>query len=231
MQKAISVLKLALIAMIAVGLPLLLIWRQPEFVDQFRTIDGVNAFLDRYETIGMFVYIGMQIIQTVITFIPGQVVQMAGGYVYGVLLGFTLSIVGIAIGTIIAFYISRLLGRKAIYVLFGEEKINRFVTKLNSKRGFAIIFVLYLVPGVPKDLIVYAAGISEMRLQTLLILSLSGRTPAMLISLLIGVMLQQGRYSIMIVLAVVVILLAIIGYWKRDQLTHLTDRIYQKLNK
>ena len=86
----------------------------------------------------------------------------------------------------ITFYLARLLGKDAMHLIFGEERIGKFIHHLNSKRAFAIILVLFLIPGFPKDLITYAAGVSEVKMKPFLLLSLVGRTPAMMGTVMMG---------------------------------------------
>ena len=81
-----------------------------------------------------------------------------------------------------------------MYLIFGEEKITKFIDQLNSKRAFAILFVLFLIPGLPKDLITYAAGLYHIKLKAFLILSLIARTPALMGTLIMGSMLYDRSY-------------------------------------
>ena len=83
MRTFLSIAKLLLLAGIVIALPIYVYFEYPEFLNQFRTMEGVNAFLDRYQTASLFVYLGLQIIQIIISIIPGQFIQFAGGYAYG----------------------------------------------------------------------------------------------------------------------------------------------------
>lgn len=216
---------------IVIGIPIYIYLECPEFIDQFRTMEGVNSFLARYKTIGVFVLIGLQVIQILLSVIPGQFIQFAAGYAYGFWFGYILAMIGIAIGTLITFYMARLLGKDAMHVIFGEARITKFVNQLNSKKAFAIILVLFLIPGLPKDLVTYAAGVSEFRFKPFLILSLAGRTPALMGTIMMGSMLHKGSYFGLIVLGIGAIVAFFICFIKRQQLTAYADYIYNKLMK
>lgn len=216
---------------IVIGIPIYIYLEYPEFIDQFRTMEGVNSFLARYKTIGVFVLIGLQVIQILLSVIPGQFIQFAAGYAYGFWFGYILAMIGIAIGTLITFYMARLLGKDAMHVIFGEARITKFVNQLNSKKAFAIILVLFLIPGLPKDLVTYAAGVSEFRFKPFLILSLAGRTPALMGTIMMGSMLHKGSYFGLIVLGIGAIVAFFICFIKRQQLTAYADYIYNKLMK
>jgi uncharacterized membrane protein YdjX (TVP38/TMEM64 family) len=226
MKKFLSILKLLALLTIIIGLPTYVYFQYPELIDQFRTMEGVNEFLARYKTSSIFVYIGLQIIQIIVSIIPGQFIQFAGGYAYGFWLGYLFAMIGIAIGTTCSFYLSRILGRDAVHVLFGEERITKFVNQLNSKRAFAILVVLFLIPGLPKDLITYAAGVSEFREKSFLVLSLVARTPALMGTIMMGSMLHKGSYLGLIVLAILALVLCVACFLKRHQLTSYIDKLY-----
>lgn len=231
MKRLIPILKLIIMLLIVVGLPLYLYLAYPEFLQQFRTMESVNEFLARYETVGIFVYVGLQIVQILVSVLPGQVIQFAGGYAFGFWIGYLLAMIGIGLGTSLSFYLARILGRDAMHVIFGEERITKFVNLLNSKRAFAIILVLFIIPGIPKDLITYAAGVSEFRFRTFLILSMAGRTPALMISVMMGSMLHRGSYFGMIMLGIGAVAAFIFCIVNRHHLTEYTDRIYKRLTK
>ncbi len=226
MRTFLSVFKLLLLTGIVVGLPIYAYLEYPEFLNQFRTMDGVNAFLDQYQTASIFVYLGLQVIQIVISVIPGQFIQFAGGYAYGFWLGYILSIIGIAAGTSIAFGLARVLGRDGVNLFFGQKKITKVVNQLNSRKAFAILFVLFAIPGLPKDIVTYAAGISQFGYKSFLLLSLVARTPALMGTMAMGSMLNRGSYFGLIVLVIAALILCIFLLIKRHDLTSYVDRMY-----
>ena len=102
-------------------------------------------------------YVAAQIVQIIISVIPGQELQIVAGFMYGIPLAFLLSIIGAAIGTLIAFYLARWLGQDAVRMLFGDEKTDEYMRRLNSRRAITITFLIYLIPGLPKDIMSYIA--------------------------------------------------------------------------
>lgn len=230
-QIAVSLLKLAVFALICIGIPVAVVLYHPEIIEHFRSLEDLNAFLERYHTAGIFVYLAMQVVQILVPVIPGQALQLAAGYMYHFLPGLSLSLLGIAMGTAVSFGLSRFLGHDAMVLIFGEEKIHSYINKLNSKRAYQIIFLLYLMPGFPKDFICFAAGISEIRFLPFLILSLVGRTPALMLSLIIGSMTRAGSYQGAVVVAAVAAVLFLLFLWKRRSLMKLCDEAYERLTK
>ena len=185
-KKIIAILKLILLVLIVAGIPAFLYLKYGSGVFSKDTAYSVIDYLRQNRKIAFLLIIGLQIIQVVICVLPGQPIQFAASYMFGVARGYLFSIIGAVIGTTISFYLAKLLGSEAIHLFFGEEKVKEYQRRLNSGRGLLIAFLIYLIPGVPKDLVSYAAGISEMRFRPFLLAATIGRSPAMLGSLLVG---------------------------------------------
>ena len=230
-QAVFAIAKLMLLLLIVVGIPLSVYLNHPEILDHFRSLEALNAFLDRYKTAGIFVYLLLQVIQILIPVIPGQALQLAAGYMYYFFAGLGLTLLGIALGTVVSFTLARVLGHDAMVLIFGAEKMNEYVIHLNSKRAYMVIFLLYLMPGFPKDFICFAAGVSEIRLIPFLVLSLIGRTPALTLSLLIGKMTRIGSYTGAIIVCVIAADLFLLCIVKRKAVMDFSDRLYEKLSK
>jgi len=230
-QTIVSVLKLLLLFSIVIGVPIYIYFTYPELIERFKSLDEINKLLKQYKTASIFAYMGLQILQIIVSALPGQALQFAAGYAYGFWLGFLYSIIGVAMGTVITFYLARLLGKGALQVIFGEERFSKFVHTLNSKRSFIVLFVIFLIPGIPKDLFTYAAGVSEIRIIPFLMLSLIGRAPAMIGSIMMGNMFYNGSYIGLIILGVVAVILFIAGITHRDKLLKWTDRFYTRMIK
>ena len=179
--------------------------------------------LDDFKGFAFIPLILLQIIQIVICIIPGQPIQFASSYFYGVLGGFLISLVGALIGTVITYYLAKFLGNDALHVIFGEEKVKSYVRKLNSSRAYVIIFLLYLIPGIPKDVTSYIAGISNIRLRPFIFLSILGRSPGVLESLLFGTFLAHRNYLGIAMLIIASIIILLICYIKRDVLLKFID--------
>lgn len=227
-KKIIAILKLILLVLIVAGIPAFLYLKYGSGVFSKDTAYSVIDYLRQNRKIAFLLIIGLQIIQVVICVLPGQPIQFAASYMFGVARGYLFSIIGAVIGTTISFYLAKLLGSEAMHLFFGEEKVKEYQRRLNSGRGLLIAFLIYLIPGVPKDLVSYAAGISEMRFRPFLLAATIGRSPAMLGSLLVGHFFGKQNYTAMIIVTVAVILLLLVCLIKRKELIDFLDRIEMK---
>ena len=224
-----TIFKFALLLIIIVGIPLYIYFCHHEVIDQVSSIENVQALLDEYKGYSILVYILAQIVQIIICIIAGQWLQFAAGYAFGFWLGLLFSLIGATIGAFVSYYLAKLLGQGILYLLFDEDQMNHFIEKLNSKKAIVAVFVIYLIPGLPKDACSYAAGISNMKLKAFLIVSLIGRTPAMAGSLLIGNQVGIGSYTAAIIIGVAAVILCVVGVIFRNKITDLLDKVYDKL--
>ena len=105
------------------------------------------------------------------------------------------------------------------------------VKKLNSRKAYTIVFLIYLIPGLPKDIMSYAAGISSMNFKAFLIFSMIGRTPAMSGSLLIGTLYFSGHYAAMIAIGAFAVVAFILCIVFRKKISNYIDKLYEKVTE
>ncbi len=151
---------------------------------------------------GPLLCITIQFVQVVIFVIPGEITQFAAGYVFGAWLGYLYSVIGIMLGSAFNFYFARIFGRPALEKFIRPATLDKIDQALNNAKGKSAIFLLFLLPGLPKDAMSYAAGLSSMSLLEFVVISGLGRTPAMVLSILLGSQAYQKDYSRMVITAI-----------------------------
>lgn len=232
LHRILAISKFVLLVLFIVLVPLLLYiyGRNSFFSDQW--FSSLPAFLNQYRKEAFLILTGLQFIQVVICFLPGEPIQIVSSYFYGIAGGYAIAMIGAITGAAVAFGIARLLGSDAMHLLFGQEKVQYYRKKLNSSRAFIITFVIYLIPGIPKDLVAYVAGVSEMRFIPFIIISTIGRTPGILGSLLMGSFLQTHNYTGLLILLACTGIILLICYKYRRIIMETIDRIEEnKLKK
>lgn len=226
----VSVLKVLLLVAIVVGIPLYIYFFQKDWLSQFRNFDDIISYLQGYKLESIPIYIGIQVLQIVISVIPGQFFNLAAGYLYTFFPALLFSIIGAFLGTLISFTLAKLLGSDFVHLFFGKEKTQEYVKKLNSKKAYTVVFFLYLIPGLPKDVVSYAAGVSDMKFKPFMLLSLVGRLPGMMGSIMIGSMWHKEEYIGMIILAVLAVAAFILCIVFRKKINKFLDEIYDKIS-
>lgn len=164
------------------------------------------------------VFMFFQVLQVVIAIIPGEPVQIAGGYIFGTVLGAIYSTIGITAGYIIVFVAVRLFGLPLVKKLVSEKDFNKFNILINSSRLEATIFLLFLIPGIPKDILVYIAGLTPINGFTFFVIITIARLPAMVGSSYIGAKMQTNEYAIVIIVSVIAVVLFMTGFLLKDRI-------------
>ncbi|MDP4094158.1 MAG: TVP38/TMEM64 family protein [Bacillota bacterium] len=171
----------------------------------------------------VFIFIALQILQVVIAVIPGEVMQIAGGFVYGTILGSIYSIVGIMLGTVIVFYIVRLVGYPLVKTFVPHKNIEKFNFLINNQKSEVAVFILFLIPGIPKDALTYIAGLTPIKVLRFFITVTIARFPALIASSYIGTSLHDKNYILVGIVSLAAVCLFIAGLF-------LKDRIIKKLH-
>ena len=227
---AIAILKLIFLILIVILIPLYLYFYQQDFLMRFRDFNDIVSFLERYKLQSIPIYIILQIAQIVISVLPGQFFQLAAGYLYTFWPALLFSCIGAFLGTTITFWLAKVLGSDFVHIFFEKDKTEDYVKRLNSKKAYTIVFLLYAIPGIPKDVVSYAAGLSEMKYKPFIILSTIGRIPGMMGSIIIGSMWHKEEYVGMIILAIIAVVAFCTCIIYRKKLHELIDKAYDKLN-
>jgi len=171
-----------LLAGIAVGA---FLWG-PYLWDVLTDQERFKTWIASYGVYAAAVFVAAQFVQVVIFFIPGEVTQCAGGYIFGAWLGLVLSYVGITLGSLTAFALARLFGHRATDWLVDRQTVRQFDRLIYGKSGFWPLLLLFVLPGIPKDLLCYIAGLTPMPVGTFLVISTIGRFPGVFLSSLFG---------------------------------------------
>ncbi|KUK08653.1 MAG: hypothetical protein XD49_1296 [Caldanaerobacter subterraneus] len=207
---------LILVLSVTYGKEITLLVSNPE---KFR--NWINSF----GSLGVLIFISIQVFQVVVFVIPGEVVQVAGGYLYGTILGTLYSVIGITLGSLICFSIARILGYDFVKNIVSEEKLKKFDYIINNPKGEIVLFLLFFLPGMPKDALSYIAGITPVKFYNFFIITLFARLPGIFFSAYIGSNLGSKNYLMAGLVAVIALVLFLAGVYKRDVIIEKLRRI------
>lgn len=168
-----------------------------------------REWVNDYGALGMLAYVGMVFLQTFFAVIPGEPFELVAGYAFGALPGMLLCIVGEVLGSVAVFAFVRVFGMKAVEVFFSREKISELKFLKETEKRDIVFFLIFMLPGSPKDLLCYFAGLTNIRRSTWLIISSVGRIPSVITSTLGANAINEGRYGFAI--AVFAVTLALSG--------------------
>jgi uncharacterized membrane protein YdjX (TVP38/TMEM64 family) len=169
-------------------------------------------------------FIGIQITQVIAAPVPGEATGFIGGYLFGTLQGFLYSSIGLAIGSLVNFGIGRFLGERFVRRLIPEEKFKR-IDRLINRQGVIAVFLMFIIPGFPKDYLSLALGLSTLPLKVFAILACIGRMPGTLVLSLQGASLYDQNYFLLAVVAAACLVLALLAYRFREPLYRWVEKM------
>lgn len=168
-------------------------------------------WIDGFGIFGPIIYIGMVVLQVVFAIVPGEPFEIGAGYAFGVIEGIILSVVGFVVGSIIIFWIVRKFGDEIIGVFFSSKKTERLKSMLDNKNSRMVIFLLFLIPGTPKDLITYVAALTPISFSDMIFLVSVARLPSLVTSVVAGDALGEDRMIVAVVVFAVTAIVSMLG--------------------
>ena len=185
-----------------VGKPMIEFVREPE---RFRAWVDSSGFVSRV------IFVGMVIFQLIIALIPGEPLEMGAGYAFGAWEGTILCIIGCVIGSALVFLFVRRFGVKLVEVFFPREKIRSLRFLQDSRRLDLLTFIVFFIPGTPKDLLSYFIGLTDMKLGTWLFITAVARIPSIVTSTVTGDALGLKDYQFALIAFGVTLALSLVG--------------------
>jgi len=187
---------LTVFGLILAGLTVVTVLWGPFLWDVLTDQGRFKTWIESYGAYAAVVFVAAQFVQVVIFFIPGEVTQCAGGYLFGTWLGLGLSYLGITLGSLMAFALARLFEHGATDLLVDRQTVRQFDRLVYGKSGCWPMFILFVLPGIPKDLLCYIAGLTPMPVVTFLVISTTGRFPGVFLSSLFGDGLAERSWTV-----------------------------------
>ena len=168
-----------------IGRPLVRFASRPE---QFR------QWVDGHGLLGMAAYVGMVFLQVAVAVIPGEPLEISGGYAFGAVQGTVLCMLGAFLGSVAVFAFVRRFGRELVEVFFPKEKIESLRFLQSSPKRDLLFWIVFVVPGTPKDLLCYFAGLTDLSWGKWLLICSLGRVPSIITSTVGGNALGGKNY-------------------------------------
>jgi uncharacterized membrane protein YdjX (TVP38/TMEM64 family) len=186
--------------------------------------DRFKETIDSFGPYSPLAFILLQVVQVVVAPIPGAPVGFLGGYLFGVQAGFIYSMIGLTIGSWLAFSIAGVFEKWIMQKLVSSKKLKKF-DYLMEHEGVILSFFLFLIPGFPKDALCYILGMTSMRSGTFLMISTIGRIPGTVIATLQGAKVYHQHYTIFFVLVGVSTLITLVFYVYGEEIHNLIKKL------
>lgn len=174
---------------------------------------GQEIIIEKMQSFGIFaplLFVLLQVLQVVVAVIPGGPVPIIGG---------------ILLGTVLVYYLVQWIGRPLVDRFVPESHFKKFDFLLEGKRTELLIFLVFLLPGLPKDALTYLVSFNpRIKPLYLFILTTLGRTPATVLTVFMGKSLWEGNFTLAIVLAAIIVVLAVAGIFIKRKVDKRAER-------
>jgi len=189
------------------------------FINRKQIVEFVNSF----GPLSVLIFIGLQILQVLVAPIPGEVNGFIGGYLYGPVLGTLYSTIGLTIGSWLAFVLARWLGLPFVERVISPRIIQKY-DYFMEHRGILITFILFVIPGFPKDALSYLIGLSHMKTSTFLIICTTGRLLGTIMLSISGYCARNDQVMATAVILGISALIVILAYFYHDDILKLVRK-------
>lgn len=186
-------------------------WMVPGIADPV----WLRARIEAYGRFAPLAFILLQAAQIVFAPVPGQLIAFVGGYLFGVTHGTMYSLIGAALGSTIAFLISRRYGRTYVERAITAETLAAF-DRIVARDGRFALFLVFLVPGLPDDAICFMAGITRIPLWQLVVISTVSRFPGYLLMSYAGTQFASANYAATTAILAALAAISVLVYWRKD---------------
>lgn len=218
-KKKLLIIVLSIIAFI---LTLYICYRLIPFLISLKDTNNQQKFKDYILNMGFKGWLSLltiQVLQIFIAFIPGEIVELLAGILYGTWGGLLLCLIGIAIASILIYYTVKLFANK--YMIKYKEKLKTYAFLNNPKKIHMYFFILFLIPGIPKDIFIYLAPFLPIKFASFLIVSLIARIPSIISSTIVGDSLIKGNYILSLIIFAIFAILGVLGILFNDKIISL----------
>lgn len=177
----------------------------------YKTPEEFNSYISSLGVWGIVIMFFVQVAQIIVAIIPGEVIELVAGILYGWFGGLLFCIAGILVGQSVIFAVVRLLGRNFAEKVAGSKFMQKMSFLQDETKLKTVIFILYFLPGTPKDLLTYIVPLTKINLRDFLIISLVARIPSVASSTYAGSSFAQMNFLNLAITYVVIAFFSVAG--------------------
>lgn len=181
----------------AAAITALLCWEYlPGLLAWLADARAVRAFVSDHAFVSRLAMLGINIVQVLLAFLPGEPVELASGYAFGFWEGTALCLVASGLATSAIYWATRRWGWKLVGLFFDRSLFDRFSWLKSAKRLELIMLIVFLIPGTPKDFLTYFAGLTNMRFLPVVLIATFGRIPSIVTSTIAASAVGSGNWPL-----------------------------------
>ena len=204
------------------------------YIKQLSSQEGMQELITTVRSTGPLavgVLLLLQLAQVIIAFIPGEVVQVVAGILYGPVWGTIIILCGALGSTVIIYHLVQKLGTPFVSKMVPAETQEKLGFITRTSRIDAIVFVLFLIPGLPKDLITYLVALTEVRKSRFFFFSTLGRAPGVIVTSFAGHSLAGGNWMMLAFIVGIAVVILVVFFLLRDKVMAFFNNFADKHRK
>lgn len=186
--------------------------------------ESLRAWIAQFGLFAPVVFIFIQAAQVVIAPIPGQVIALISGYLFGSVAGTVYSFTGVLLGSTIAFTLTKRYGRSFVENVLHDDVLDRF-DGFVEQVGIPGLLVFVLIPGLPDDVVCFLGGLTKWSLRTFLGVITVGRLPAYVLTVYAGGQLASGQFASGLTLIAIIVFFSLVGYYNQETIRKFVKRL------
>lgn len=208
MKRSKASIILSIISAVFLGLTALGIWFSREYLMDPAL---VREKIGEHYLLGAIAMVLISAVQVIVALIPGEFVEIAAGYCFGSWIGSLLCLFGIVLGSCTTILLVRYFGSRFVYAFYPREKIEALPIINDPPKRNMLTFILFVIPGTPKDLFTYAIGLTDMSIPLYVALTTAARFPSVILSTLSGDAVGTKDYTLAVVFVIVTAVVSGVG--------------------
>lgn len=207
-----------------------LIWYLWPVMKELSNPEGQIAFKEKINNLGIkgfLLLFGLQLAQIVLVILPGEPLEVLAGMCYGSIGGMIFIFITVFVITAMIYFLVKKYGKKYIENTFSKEKLDKIENSKfmrNPKKVELIMTILFLIPGTPKDILVYIGALLPIKPLRFIMISTFARFPSVISSTIVGENIVKGQiisgilvYAITFVVTALIIF--VINIFDKDKIT------------
>lgn len=193
--------------------------------------EGKEVFMQKIEDAGVFgvlILLITQILQVVVAFIPGEVVEFVAGAMYGVFFGMLICLLGLILATFIIYGLVKWLGKPFFDLNVNQKQSSKLQFLHDPDRSLLILFFIFLIPGIPKDIFIYFIPFTKIKLSKFILVSSIARIPSILSSTFVGAAVFDENYIVAMIVMGLIFIFSVLGLIFNKKIYEWLNTIKQK---
>lgn len=193
--------------------------------------EGKEVFMQKIEDAGVFgvlILLVTQILQVVVAFIPGEVVEFVAGAMYGAFFGMLICLLGLILATFIIYGLVKWLGKPFFDLNVNQKQSSKLQFLHDPDRSLLILFFIFLIPGIPKDIFIYFIPFTKIKLSKFILVSSIARIPSILSSTFVGAAVFDENYIVAMIVMGLIFIFSVLGLIFNKKIYEWLNTIKQK---